>query len=163
MNVLRTSGDGTVALDWTGSDATTSITDFAIDGTSQGISTSGSFPYADGTHTISAIATDLQVPRHLLVLPNGDILVAEGKGGGKAPKLKPKDYIAGMIQSRGTTSVKSGNRLTLLRDGDGDGTYEQQGVFAKNLNAPLMSCSDWASTFTGSAPWPSAVIVANKN
>ena len=96
----------------------------------------GQKPTVPDGYSISAIATDLQVPRHLLVLPNGDILVAEGKGGGKAPKLKPKDYIAGMIQSRGTTPVKSGNRLTLLRDGDGDGTYEQQGVFAKNLNAP---------------------------
>ncbi|RZJ82756.1 MAG: sorbosone dehydrogenase family protein, partial [Massilia sp.] len=40
--------------------------------------------------TITAIATDLQIPRQSLVLPNGDILVAEGRGG-KAAKLKPKD------------------------------------------------------------------------
>ena len=86
-------------------------------------------------YTVTAIATDLQIPRQTLVLPNGDILVAEGKGG-NAPKLKPKDVIAGYIKSKGTTSVKSGNRLTLLRDGDGDGTYETQNVFADNLNAP---------------------------
>jgi len=85
--------------------------------------------------TVSAIATDLQIPRQTLVLPNGDILVAEGKGG-NAPKLKPKDVIAGYIKAKGTTSVKSGNRLTLLRDGDGDGVYEMQKVFADNLNAP---------------------------
>lgn len=86
-------------------------------------------------YTITAIATDLKVPRQTLVLPNGDILVAEGKGG-NAPKLKPKDVIAGYIKSKGTTSVKGGDRLTLLRDGDGDGTYETQNVFADNLNAP---------------------------
>ena len=85
--------------------------------------------------TIKAIATDLKVPRQTLVLPNGDILVAEGKGGG-APVLRPKDYIAGIIKSKGTTSVKGGNQLTLLRDADGDGVYEGRWVYAKNLNAP---------------------------
>ena len=84
---------------------------------------------------ISAIATDLKIPRQTLVLPNGDILVADGRGG-NAPKLKPKDVIAGVIKARGTTSVESGNRLTLLRDADGDGTYELQTVFAEDLNAP---------------------------
>ncbi|MDP2987426.1 sorbosone dehydrogenase family protein [Hydrogenophaga sp.] len=85
--------------------------------------------------TIKSIATDLKVPRQTLVLPNGDILVAEGKGGG-APVLKPKDYIAGIIKSRGNTSVKGGDQLTLLRDADGDGTYEGRWVYAKDLNAP---------------------------
>jgi len=85
--------------------------------------------------TIKAIATDLKIPRQTLVLPNGDILVAEGKGGG-APVLRPKDYIAGIIKSKGTTSVKGGNQLTLLRDADGDGIYEGRWVYAENLNAP---------------------------
>lgn len=85
--------------------------------------------------TISAIATDLKIPRQILILPNGDILVAEGKGG-SASALKPKDVIAGYIKSKGTTPVKGGDRLTLLRDADGDGIYELQTVFAANLNAP---------------------------
>ena len=85
--------------------------------------------------TITAIATDLQIPRQTLVLPNGDILVAEGRGG-NAAKLKPKDVIAGYIKAKGTTKAKSGNRLTLLRDADGDGKYELKTVFADNLNAP---------------------------
>jgi len=85
--------------------------------------------------TVSAIATGLKVPRQTLVLPNGDILVAEGKGG-NAAKLKPKDVIAGYIKAKGNTSVKGGNRLTLLRDADGDGKYELNTVFAENLNAP---------------------------
>ena len=86
-------------------------------------------------YSISAIATDLKIPRQSLVLPNGDILVAEGRGG-NAAKLKPKDVIASQIKAKGNTQVKGGNRLTLLRDADGDGTYEVQTVFAENLNAP---------------------------
>ena len=86
-------------------------------------------------YSITAIATDLKIPRQMLVLPNGDILVAEGRGG-SAAKLKPKDVIAGYIKAQGNTKVKGGNRLTLLRDADGDGKYELQTVFAENLNAP---------------------------
>ena len=86
-------------------------------------------------YSISAIATDLAIPRQTLVLPNGDILVAEGRGG-SAPKLKPKDVIAGYIKAQGTSPVKGGNRLTLLRDADGDGRYELKTVFADKLNAP---------------------------
>ena len=41
---------------------------------------------------VTALATDLQLPRQMLVLPNGDILVAEGRGG-NAPALRPKDVI----------------------------------------------------------------------
>ncbi|KAA0685171.1 PQQ-dependent sugar dehydrogenase [Azospirillum brasilense] len=85
--------------------------------------------------TVTAIATDLGIPRQTLVLPNGDILVAEGRGG-SAPPLRPKDLIAGIIKAKGTTSVPSGNRITLLRDADGDGRYEERTVFADQLNAP---------------------------
>ncbi|PPT78762.1 sorbosone dehydrogenase [Xanthomonas arboricola pv. populi] len=92
-------------------------------------------PTVPAGYRIAAIATDLGIPRQTLVLPNGDILVAEGRGG-SAPNLKPKDLIAGAIKAKGNTSVKSGNRLTLLRDADGDGTYELKTVFADKLNAP---------------------------
>lgn len=86
-------------------------------------------------YSISAIATGLKIPRQTLILPNGDILVAEGRGG-NASSLKPKDVIASYIKAKGTTSVESGNRLNLLRDADGDGIYELNTVFADNLNAP---------------------------
>jgi len=86
-------------------------------------------------YTIKAIVTGLRIPRQTLVLPNGDILVAEGRGGAES-KLKPKDVIAGYIKAKGTSPVKGGNRLTLLRDADGDGTYELKAVFAEGLNAP---------------------------
>ena len=87
-------------------------------------------------YAITPIATDLRIPRQTLVLPNGDILVAEGRGGGDAPKVRPKDVIAGYIKAKGTSPVKGGNRLTLLRDADGDGKYELKTVFAEDLNAP---------------------------
>ncbi|MCK9540183.1 PQQ-dependent sugar dehydrogenase [Dokdonella sp.] len=92
-------------------------------------------PTVPAGYTIAAIATDLNIPRQTLVLPNGDILVAEGRGGG-APALKPKDVIAGRIKAKGNTAVKSGNRLTLLRDSAGDGSYQERTVFAEDLNAP---------------------------
>ncbi|ANC50596.1 L-sorbosone dehydrogenase (plasmid) [Aurantiacibacter atlanticus] len=85
--------------------------------------------------TVSAIAEDLQIPRQMLVLPNGDLLVAEGSGG-NAPSLRPKDVIAGIIKSRGTTSVEGGDRITLLRDEDGDGETDLQTVFIDGLDAP---------------------------
>src|SRR5690606_6854545 len=85
-------------------------------------------------YTVTAIATGLKIPRQTLLLPNGDILVAEGRGG-NAAQLKPKDVIAGIIKARGTSPVKGGNRLTLLRDAEGDGTYEAS-TFAEDLNAP---------------------------
>ncbi|MDB5315761.1 MAG: sorbosone dehydrogenase [Rhodospirillales bacterium] len=86
-------------------------------------------------YTVQAIATDLRVPRQTLVLPNGDILIAEGAGGG-APPLRPKDFVANFIKSLGRGSLPGGNRLTLLRDADGDGVYERRGIFASGLNAP---------------------------
>lgn len=93
-------------------------------------------PIVPSGYTVTAVATELKIPRQTLILPNGDILVAEGKGGEKAPKLRPKDFIASFLMKRGTSPVKGGNRLTLLRDADGDGVYEARSIFAENLDAP---------------------------
>ena len=49
-------------------------------------------------YTITAIATDLKIPRQTLVLPNGDILVAEGRAATRL-RLRPKDVIAGYIKA----------------------------------------------------------------
>ena len=95
----------------------------------------GELPTVPEGYAIQAIATGLMVPRQTIVLPNGDILVAEGSGGG-APALRPKDVIANYIKGLGKTDVGGGNRLTLLRDADGDGSYEARGIFADSLNAP---------------------------
>ena len=95
----------------------------------------GAMPIVPEGYQIAAIATDLKIPRQMLVLPNGDILVAEGKGQ-SAPVMRPKDLIAGMIKGLGKSPEPGGNRLTLLRDADGDGTYELQTIFAGDLNSP---------------------------
>ncbi|MFC0278671.1 PQQ-dependent sugar dehydrogenase [Falsigemmobacter intermedius] len=95
----------------------------------------GALPQVPPGYSISAIATGLKIPRQILVLPNGDLLVAEGKGQG-APALRPKDVIAGFIKSLGKSPEPGGDRLTLLRDADGDGAYELQTVFAEDLNSP---------------------------
>ena len=95
----------------------------------------GQTPVAPKGFTVTAMATDLKIPRQMLVLPNGDILVAEGSGGSEA-KLRPKDFIAGYIKAKGKTKVKGGNRITLLRDADSDGRAEVKAVFIDHLNAP---------------------------
>ncbi|MEE4454310.1 sorbosone dehydrogenase family protein [Novosphingobium resinovorum] len=95
----------------------------------------GAMPNVPKGFTIAPIATGLKVPRQTLVLPNGDILVSEGLGG-SAPKLRPKDVIAGYIKSLGKSGTKGGDRITLLRDRDRDGKYELQTVLIDKLNAP---------------------------
>ena len=92
-------------------------------------------PRAPEGFVVTALATDLRIPRQMLVLPNGDILVAEGRGGG-APALRPKDVIAGVIKRQGNTKVEGGDRVTLLRDADNDGRAEVRTVFIDGLNAP---------------------------
>lgn len=87
-------------------------------------------------YAVTAVATGLKIPRQSIVLPNGDILVAEGKGGNETPVMRPKDIIASFLKKKGTSPVKGGNRLTLLRDANKDGTYESRAIFAENLNAP---------------------------
>ncbi|WAJ28357.1 PQQ-dependent sugar dehydrogenase [Antarcticirhabdus aurantiaca] len=95
----------------------------------------GQVPTVPEGFTVTAFAGDFLIPRQMLVLPNGDVLVAEGRGG-NAPALRPKDIIAGFIKKQGNTQVKSGNRVSLLRDADNDGTPEVRTVFIENLDAP---------------------------
>ncbi|MFM5908596.1 MAG: sorbosone dehydrogenase family protein, partial [Novosphingobium sp.] len=95
----------------------------------------GTTPTAPAGYTVTAIAHDLKIPRQMLVLPNGDILVAEGTGGHE-PKLRPKDIIAGFIKAKGKSTVKGGNRITLLRDSNGDGQTDLQTTFISGLDAP---------------------------
>ena len=54
---------------------------------------------------------------------------------GEGPR-NSKDVIATLIKAKGITQVASGNRLTILRDANGDGVYEGRGIFADKLNAP---------------------------
>src|SRR5690606_41396499 len=79
-------------------------------------------PRVPDGYRVTAIATDLLIPRQTLVLPHGDILVAYGLCGG-APALNTHDVIAGVIYARGTTLRDSGNGLTLQRAAQSTGTY----------------------------------------
>ena len=63
----------------------------------------GDLPTVPEGFQVEAIATDLKIPRQTLILPNGDILIAEGKAKA-APPLRPKDFIAGMIKKKGVKS-----------------------------------------------------------
>lgn len=95
----------------------------------------GEMPTAPAGFRVTALASNLKIPRQTLVLPNGDILVAEGAGG-HASKVRPKDVIAGFVKKQGVTTVKGGDRITLLRDQDGDGRTDLQTVFIDKLDAP---------------------------
>jgi len=92
-------------------------------------------PTVPAGFSITPVATDLKIPRQMLVLPNGDILVAEGTGGNESV-LRPKDLIAGYIKSLGKSGTKGGNRITLLRDTNGDGRADVRTVFIDGLDAP---------------------------
>ena len=72
---------------------------------------------------IEALATGLQHPRSLYVLPNGDVLVVESKAPGTEPIKRPKDFVMHWVESLATSGGDTGesNRITLLRDADGDG------------------------------------------
>lgn len=95
----------------------------------------GELPTVPAGFTVTPLAENLKIPRQLLILPNGDLLVAEGSGG-NAPSVRPKDIIAGLIKKRGKSSVKGGDRITLLRDSDGDGQTDLQTTFIDGLDAP---------------------------
>jgi glucose/arabinose dehydrogenase len=93
---------------------------------------------ADGLQ-IRALTTGLQHPRSLYVLPNGDILVVESKAPGTEPIKRPKDFIMKWVESWATSGGDTGesNRITLLRDADGDGVPEVKSVFLDHLNSPF--------------------------
>ena len=89
---------------------------------------------------IEALATGLQHPRWLYVLPNGDVLVVESKAPEGEPIKRPKDLVMGWIESIVTSGGDSGdpsNRITLLRDADGDGKLEVKETFLDHLNSPF--------------------------
>ena len=92
---------------------------------------------ADGL-SVHAFATGLSHPRWLYVLPNGDVLVAETNG----PE-RPDDahgvqgLVAGFVQKRAGGKVPSADRITLLRDADGDGVAETKMPFIDHLHSPF--------------------------
>ena len=85
---------------------------------------------------VHALATGLQHPRSLYVLPNGDVLVVESNGP-KAPIYRPKDIITGWVQWFAGAKAADANRITLLREGKGDGAPELRTVFLDHLSSPF--------------------------
>ena len=89
--------------------------------------------------TVTAFATGLDHPRWIHVLPNGDVLVAESN---KPPQPEQaakglKARLMGFFMKRAGAGVKSANRITLLRDEDGDGVAEMRSPFLENLFSPF--------------------------
>ena len=87
---------------------------------------------------VRAFAKDLDHPRWLAVMPNGDVLVAETN----APP-RPQDsagfkgWVADRIMTRAGATVPSADRITLLRDTDGDGVADVRSVLLDHLHSPF--------------------------
>ncbi|MFG1424916.1 PQQ-dependent sugar dehydrogenase [Roseixanthobacter glucoisosaccharinicivorans] len=99
----------------------------------------GETPTAAAGLKVSALATGLQHPRSLYVLPNGDILVVQSKAPGSEPIKRPKDLVMGWVESWVTSGGDTGesNRITLLRDTNGDGKPDTRTVFLDHLHSPF--------------------------
>jgi glucose/arabinose dehydrogenase len=87
---------------------------------------------------VKAFATGLDHPRWLYVLPNGDVLVAETNAPPRPEDGKGvKGWVMKQLRQRAGASPSSANRITLLRDTDGDGAADVRTVFLENLNSPF--------------------------
>ena len=87
---------------------------------------------------VTALASGLDHPRWVYVLPNGDVLVAESNAPAKPDDGKGiKGWVMKKVMGRAGAGVSSANRITLLRDVDGDGKAETRTVFLENLNSPF--------------------------
>jgi glucose/arabinose dehydrogenase len=100
--------------------------------------TAGATPTPMAGLSVTALATGLAHPRWVYVLPNGDVLVAETNA---PPKPDDGKGIKGWFMKKAMKSagagVPSANRITLLRDADGDGKAEIRTVFLQNLSSPF--------------------------
>ena len=99
----------------------------------------GVTPTAAPGFAVNEFASGLEHPRWLYVLPNGDVLVAETN---RPPTPDPPtNPIRGALMKaafeKAGAAVPSPNRITLLRDADGDGAAETKTVFLQNLMSPF--------------------------
>lgn len=105
----------------------------------------GQMPQPMAGLRVTAFAAGLDHPRWLHVLPNGDVLVAEANKPAKAPEGlrelsffgRIKEWATQKVMARAGAGVPSANRISLLRDADGDGVAELKTVFAEGLNSPF--------------------------
>ena len=98
----------------------------------------GGKPVAAAGMNVNAFATGLKHPRWLHVLPNGDVLVAETNA---PPKPDDSKGMRGWFMKRSMKKAgsagPSADRITLLRDGDGDGVAETRTAFIEGLHSPF--------------------------
>ncbi len=95
-------------------------------------------PIAADGFSVNAFAEKLDHPRWLHVLPNGDILVAESARPERPQEgISFEGVVGGWVTSQAGSGVRSANRITLLRDADGDGVAEIRSAFLQNLNSPF--------------------------
>lgn len=99
----------------------------------------GETPTAAQGLRVQAFASGLDHPRWLYLLPNGDVLVAESNAPPPPEDAKGgiRAWVQDRVMSRAGAGVPSPNRITLLRDADGDGTAETRTVFLQNLTSPF--------------------------
>jgi glucose/arabinose dehydrogenase len=87
---------------------------------------------------VRAFAQGLAHPRWLYVLPNGDVLVAETNAPERPEEGKGiKAKVMQSVMAKAGAKVPSANRITLLRDADGDGVAEVKTAFIEGLNSPF--------------------------
>jgi glucose/arabinose dehydrogenase len=92
---------------------------------------------ADGLR-VAPFARDLDHPRWLYVLPNGDVLVAETNAPERPEDRKGvKGAIMGFAMKKAGSATPSANRITLLRDSNRDGEPELRTTFAEGLHSPF--------------------------
>jgi glucose/arabinose dehydrogenase len=99
--------------------------------------TEGQTPRAAPGLKVNVFATGLQHPRWIHVLPNGDVLIAESSTVPRDGMRNLFDYAMVSTMKRARAVDVSANRITLLRDADGDGVAEIQQVFLEGLNQPF--------------------------
>lgn len=98
----------------------------------------GQKPVAAQGLEVTAFATGLDHPRWLYVLPNGDVLVAETNAPERPDDAKGiRGWFFKFFRKNAGGGVPSANRITLLRDEDGDGVAEFRSVFIDGLNSPF--------------------------
>lgn len=98
----------------------------------------GQTPVAHNGASVAAFATGLDHPRWLYVLPNGDVLVAETN----APERPDansgvRGWFMAHYQEKAGGVVPSADRITLLRDENGDGVVDTRTAFLTNLHSPF--------------------------
>jgi glucose/arabinose dehydrogenase len=103
---------------------------------------SGGMPIPAAGLQVNAFASGLDHPRWLASLPNGDLLVAESNAPPKSTDgLSLKDrllgWVTGRVMERAGATVPSANRITLLRDSDGDGVADFRSSLLEGLNSPF--------------------------